>query len=468
MRAFRALALAALAACTQPNGGPDAGNGDTSIALSTCTEDSECATGFKCDRERRRCACVSDSSCPGGFCNAFTGQCVATVPGCTSDAQCAEHEYCDAGIRTCRLRRGFCERCDDDRQCGGPEDYCFAHPEYADKGKFCGVACGSGCGEGRKCVDIGNGVMQCVPQVGYCGSGAVTCEPDSGRPCDGTPDIANRQCEQTAGPGQVCDLQQKICVASATVCRPGTSCDPITRTCVAACTRDDQCPGQNYRCRNNTCVPVALCQSDGDCTAPKICLKAPGATFGECGQTCTSTAECPQGQRCLNDPALGRVRCTPGCGTNLDCALNQVCLSGQCDSTPVQGHARCQTTDVCAFKENCTAANSSTPYICLEDGRPLCRQCTPSQTGSDPVNCGTNRCVSFLTAECPSGSNSECPQGSVCTIHPTYGFVCALTTCAITCDPARGDSCPKGFGCYPFGTQTGTVNYCYPADAACH
>src|SRR5437868_5981134 len=140
------LALA-LAGCSSSN----AGTADAS-APDTCSSNAECAAGFQCDREQRRCVCTGDQACGTGFCNAFTGACVASVPGCTSDSACAKTEYCDRGLRSCRTLVSLCGACKTDSQCGAGSK-CAAHPSYPTAGTFCVPQCasadaGAACGNG--------------------------------------------------------------------------------------------------------------------------------------------------------------------------------------------------------------------------------------------------------------------------------------------------------------------------------
>src|SRR5437763_14182786 len=81
----------ALAACKNGIPQPPAALPDT------CSGDSECSAGFRCDHEMRRCACTSDDACKtsmsGRFCNAFTGLCGGLLGGCSAEP--------DAGPGTC-------------------------------------------------------------------------------------------------------------------------------------------------------------------------------------------------------------------------------------------------------------------------------------------------------------------------------------------------------------------------------
>src|SRR5256885_5303176 len=108
-----ALLLLALSAC---KGGTT--TAPTTALPDTCSSDAECALKFRCDREQRRCVCTGDDACPGQFCNAFTGQCVASVPGCTADATCGSGNYCNRALRTCKPITAFCQACKTDAECG--------------------------------------------------------------------------------------------------------------------------------------------------------------------------------------------------------------------------------------------------------------------------------------------------------------------------------------------------------------
>src|SRR5437660_953475 len=221
----------ALAACSSSASRPDAGGPDT------CSSDVECPAKFKCDREQRRCVCTGDEACPGAFCNAFTGLCVASVPGCHADGECGSGQYCDRGVRSCRPLTAVCGACKTDAECGA-NGRCAAHPKYKQLGTFCAPRCQAaadggpaGCANGLVCLardDTVGAEQLCYPANG-CGL-SNACTPDSRKPCAADADCAD--------PSQGCDATLHWCVTKVRGCPAGDACDPQRGICVQACQVD--------------------------------------------------------------------------------------------------------------------------------------------------------------------------------------------------------------------------------------
>ncbi len=407
--------------CTNtPIDTPD--GGDT--IFDSCSVDSECSVGFRCHRELRRCVCTSDSSCPANlFCNAFTGACVAEVPGCTSDGQCAPSQYCEVGNRTCRDRRAYCESCSEDVQCGSSADRCIRDDQLGRS--FCGKACttDADCDAASTCQDKLGG-KTCWPANATC-EALAGYNPDSGQTC-----AADADC--TDGSDQVCDQVQQLCVARVPTCPFGQVCDRDTVTCTAACTTDDECnldpdcENTPCRCTNNQCTPIALCRDNSDCEAGKVCVIEPGQTDGECGTACAADTDCPQGSVCTD---LGTRRaCMPGCLSSSDCTLAQNCSGGRC----VTG---CQVDDVCELCQRCAPIN---PQVneCRGIGSVYCQTCAAPADGCQPAT-GTQYC---------------CDMDSGAGIAGYLGQDCSTT------------ACPRGFQCFAISDIFGTVlaQNCFP------
>lgn len=88
----------------------------------------------------------------------------------------------------------LCDTCEDNDDCGGPQDYCLRNLETGEV--FCGKWCNSpsDCPSGFICVEVttdGGTINQCVPESGTCGDIPEDCVP----PC---------------GPGEVC--RDGVCV----------------------------------------------------------------------------------------------------------------------------------------------------------------------------------------------------------------------------------------------------------------
>jgi Cys-rich repeat protein len=81
-------------------------NCGSSSTGTSCTSDSDCASGDTCDTSTSECVgpsqgCTADSDCAtGDTCDTTTGECV-TSAGCTSDSDCAADETCDTTSGTC-------------------------------------------------------------------------------------------------------------------------------------------------------------------------------------------------------------------------------------------------------------------------------------------------------------------------------------------------------------------------------
>jgi len=436
-----------LGACTNnpPPAQPDAGT--VKVIGRSCNTDDECG-GLKCDLIRRQCICQSDDDCAEihsegdlPYCNNFTGLCVATVAGCKADNECPSSSYCDEQVRACKVRKGFCETCNSNRECGGDADDCL--PDTALKGSYCGTFCveDAECPAGSACTSF-SGKKQCWPKAGKNCKIFMGCTPDSKQSCTTTADCA------TAA-DQVCDPGSGICVARIQICPFGQICDARSRVCVDACTSDADCLAidPKLRCVNRACEPIGECAATkedptGDKTCPtnKVCSFNPGVTYGTCVPFCASDQECAPGAICI-PTADSRRKCQIGCRVPADCPLDKTCVksgsaTGTCQGSP---GATCQADVVCPDCASCDLkAFGCTTKSMKNDG--FCRTC---------------------------GSDSECGAGHCLTLKG------GITRCGQPC-PATG--CPRGFVCTEIcvnGSYTGskcsgsTFAECIPADQSC-
>ena len=419
--------------------GPDAGTLEY-VGLA-CNVDAECGE-LRCDKVRRQCICLSDSSCqaesseaPQRFCNNFTGLCVTEIVGCVRDADCVDAvgqadatQYCDAAVRACRPKKGFCQPCLQDSECGGAGDLCLL--EAATNRKFCGKACADSidCPRGAACNDV-NGRKQCQPSQNPLTPGEAAicsdfrgCTPDLLRRCD-----SNSDCGDSGE--QRCDLSVGLCVAVEQVCPFGTACDPRNRICVSECTTDSDCGDADLRCINRICEPTSECRQDSDCASNKVCSVPPGQTVGQCQPFCQTDANCPLGQLCKKG-ADNRYRCEAGCSSNGDCPIDTRCNlnTRQCDGPVVNSIRTCQSSVACNGCELC---------------HPTLFQCQDARTGFP------------YCATC--SSDSECTGGACVQLDD------GLRYCARSC--VSGQECPQGFVCLPIGG--GASSACVPSDRQC-
>ncbi len=415
-----ALALAAFS-CTS-NGGAQVDAG----VPGTCSSNAECSAGFQCDRQQRRCVCTGDQACPGGFCNAFTGTCVATVPGCTADSACASSEYCDRGLRSCRPLTGLCGACKTDAQCGAGSR-CAAHPSYPAAGTFCVPQCqaagdggAAGCANGLTCLGRDQSATPeklCYPAQGACGV-TNACAPDSRKPCS-----ADTDCGDAA---QACDQTLKYCIVKLRSCPAGDACDPQQRICVHACTVDADCiqieGGPGYKCSANACIKQALCAADTDCSDGQICQANPDGSKS-CRAGCVQNGDCPLGQSCSSADAH-HPKCVQGCSASSDCPLNQICSGGACTSTVTGCAQTCQDTQVCDIASKCDAASSCCRAANLSQACPTnktqntqypCTACVHATGCPSPVAACAQNCFPLSFKSCTSDNDCTAFPGSVCT-----------------------------------------------------
>jgi hypothetical protein len=455
--AWAALAVV-LAACK--NGTPQ----PPAALPNTCSGDAECAAGFRCDHEMRRCVCTSDASCPtGNLCNAFTGLCVSSVAGCSTVAgagtvQCGAGQYCNTALRTCKAITPFCQSCKSDAECGAGSG-CAAHPDFPAAGTFCLSACGASgsCANGLACRKAASGQSLCYPP-GACGQ-SNACVPDSLKLCSADADCGD--------PNQACDQTLKACIARNRSCPAGDACDPQSSLCVHACANDADCalienaPG--YQCRANACFRLQLCAKDSDCTSGQICQTNPDNSKS-CRAGCVSNADCPLGSGCnATDP--NHPRCAPGCTQSSDCALNTLCSNGVCVSSTANCTQVCQATAVCPIGGTCNNT------CCVE--APLATTCGPSACPS----CAASGCTISCANNCFPMNLGPCSSVSQCYAkYPSLGtgVVCNaqvgqcqilghLQACTSNAD------CPmKGFQCMPAAQLGcgGGGNLCFPGEQA--
>jgi hypothetical protein len=432
------------------------GCGANEDCCSQLCEDGSCAS---CPMEGESCdgACCpglvcENSTCVVPVCNNFTGLCVANVAGCKSDLECPAGEWCDKTVRACKPRKGFCEPCASDHECGGDSDLCVE--DTALRQKFCAVACDpanedSDCermvGNGASCQNFG-GRWQCWPKEGKNCKLFRGCIPDSRKTCE-----TSAQCDDV--PDQICDPGSGLCVARVQMCPFGQVCDGRSRVCVDACISDADCIAidARLRCVNRGCEPLGECAAsaedptgDSMCPPNKVCSFDPGLKSGVCVPFCTSNNDCQLGSVCQRT-ADGRSKCVSGCIANGDCPPDKKCVKqagqvvGVCEG--VAG-VTCQSDSACPVCSSCDL-----PTLQCKNAGPLgfCKPC---------------------------GSDSDCNQGHCLTLqNPLTGQL--ESRCGQPCPPA---GCPRGFVCaeicvggeYEGYQCSGTlVAECIPVDQTC-
>lgn len=172
----------------------DAGAGSDG-GTTRCSSDFDCGAGLVCERSSGTCVagqpCSIDTECqsddPSAKCYRFSRQCV-----------------CDSrqGTGTCRLRRGPCEACRADIECGA-DAVVFGPPEGAGSGRCRVTGQGMFCRYQRvgtcPCGTVDDGTGFCAPSSNSCAQ--VGCELDahcpSSKQCQLRPDAGS--CAGTCG-----------------------------------------------------------------------------------------------------------------------------------------------------------------------------------------------------------------------------------------------------------------------------
>ncbi|MBK6690520.1 MAG: hypothetical protein IPG45_38990 [Deltaproteobacteria bacterium] len=205
---------------------------DPSInACVECLADTDCDVGEICNPSARSCQeCFTNADCalqPNQPICGSAGQCV----GCAADSDCGAGEICfteQGGWCVAPQARGLCEPCDDDDQCGGPEDLCIGY--LANNTIFdrsCGTDCSQGqaCPSGYQCISVRQGsAQQCRPRYDM-QTPTCTAVRNLGLTCLSDPNATDLGCG-------ISGVQDARCFASTTT--PGI--------CAIWCDDPDQCP----------------------------------------------------------------------------------------------------------------------------------------------------------------------------------------------------------------------------------
>ncbi|MEZ4232705.1 MAG: DNRLRE domain-containing protein [Polyangiaceae bacterium] len=461
--------------------------------LTTCTIDTQCQLGYRCD----------------------AGSCVpAKTNGesCTANPECASG-YCVDGFCCNTACNGQCEAC----SVSGSEGACSAvtgapvgaRPSCADDGSACGGSCN---GVARTACAYPGSSTECRASSCDTGSGVATL----GAGCNGAgacPPLQTLSCPSGSCTGDGCGND----------CTADADCG-VDEYCVAGVCQTTQNLGspcsRNAECGSGRCVDGYCCNSacSGQCEAcdlggnEGVCSAVTGAPHGArtacandgsgCGGTCDGTSQtsctypgnsvvcraaaCSTGiatveARCTGTgscPSLQQQTCSPytchpslplcdgGCTVDGDCLAPQYCLAGIC-ANPQGNGASCSTAGQCA-SGNCVDG------VCCDDA--CGGQC---QSCSEPGSIGT--CT--LVSGAPRGGRAACTGTGVCAgacdgSNPGCAFpggetVCGLGSCSddvsvpdASCNGAGECSAQTPQSCAPYHCGTGSAcsSTCATAD----
>ena len=300
-----------------------------------CKNDFECGQGQICDTVTS--LCVMGQSCVADFqCQSLDSadRCYRYGQQCTCDTKLPDAGTSTTG-GTCRLRKGPCEECKTDSECGsdvvifGPPDgigagRCKTLPNDMSGKKFCSYQRVGQCA----CGTIDDGTGYCRPQSNSCDS--VGCNIDKDCPS-----------------GAVCSVN-----------RPDAGVGSCGGVCVPRChwdfnIKDNSAPG---------CPPGNTCWVDSANLNPDSIYYG----SGRCKPPCSDNADCASGGN------------NPFGGTNLKCSPEV--LTDGTDSPK-----RCRANGACMDNQECPELMDAGPYLGYCDrGTFNCR--ADCRTGSDPIS----------------------------------------------------------------------------------
>lgn len=377
--------------------------------------------------------CQNDFECPAGKICAATGECV-TGPTCRADSDCqvldpndrcyryGQQCTCDSsatGGGTCRLRKGPCQECTADSECGN-DVVIFGPPD------------GIGMGRCKALPNDMTGKKYCLYQrVGQCACGTVDdgtgfCKPQSNS-CDQVGCNVDKDCSS----GSVCSVN-----------RPDAGAGSCGGVCVPRCRwdfsiKDNVAPG---------CPPGTVCWVDSANLDPNSIYYG----SGRCKPPCADNADCQQ--------SAGN----PFGGTNLKCAAEKLP-----DGT--ESPKRCRANGVCMDSLECI------PLLNLPDTQPYIGYCDRGtftcerdcRTGLDPVTGNPYKdCRSPFACSVDAGLNycrlETCTEQGGAVIACAQGEYCCGDDKNFdgVADPCPPKSQQDPAGCYkapapPFCTQCG-------------
>jgi len=487
-------------------------------ASSLCVDDYCCDNSCvnACDRcdifgSEGSCSAVAqgsggDPACTPFLCNGVLATCPTT---CTVESDCATGNYCNGG-GSCTAKLVDGADCNSNSEC--QSDHCI-------DGYCCDTACGASCdacdiaGSEGTCGFVATGAAgdpSCAPYLcdGTQAACPNSCMADS--ECVSTSFCNGTTCDGKKPNGQMCTLANECdsdncvdgfccntgCTGACDACnlsgiegvcsaRPQGStgdpactpyfCNGVLSTCPLTCGADGDCTAGNYcdgdncvakqidgsvcgannECQSDNCVDGVCCNTScgGACDACDI-----GGSVGTCSVVSASNAGDPSCAPYLCDGAA--ASCPATCSFDADCAAGNYCAGDSCVAKNANG-ALCNKGNECV-SDNCIdgyCCNSGCTNACdacnlsgsegtcsvLLDGTLGSPSCAPYVCDGAIATC-PNSCV--IHADCSSGNycnalNQCVPQkgdGSTCMVggecesgHCVDGF-CCNTACSLGCD----------------------------------
>jgi hypothetical protein len=329
----------------------------------------------------------------GSICDSSTGLCVPGE-GCSQDYECKrpdeqhkcyesgrqcicdQHDGPDGGAPgTCRQRKGPCEECTSDRECGDDE-IIFGPPE------------GLGAGKCAQLQGDTTGKKYCLyRRIGQCACGTVDdgtgyCKPQ-GNSCSQVGCNVDKDCSS----GSVCSVNQ-----------PDAGTSTCGGICVPRCVWNFRTGSEN----SPGCPPGNSCWVDSANLDPTSSFFGSGRCKPPCqaDTDCQASATNPFGGnnlKCASEKLVGGGSSPKRCRANGDCMDNEECPElpndqpylGYCDKASFSCKGDCRTgVDPLLLPYT----DCRTPYTCARNaGANVCRLQTCMEQGGATLACASNQ-----------------------------------------------------------------------------
>jgi len=232
-------------------------------------------------------------------------------------------------------------------------------------------------------------------------------------------------CTAKGGTGDPCAYKDAAPVPGklSIPCKPGLSCNPVSKTCIPDCTANYVCNGTAAEAGNDficpagsSCIPITV---GNDSTSFKVC-----STIGAlAGAKCNSLEDCAGGMYCAGTSCAPRQGLGLACDVAVpgNCVTGMYCAGTACASYVGNGKACTQATDSikstecnpgealgCVYLWDTTLTTPAATYICSSTLLANAQRC-----GND-FDCASNRCefatlaATFRTCIAGAAAGASC------------------------------------------------------------